>query len=113
MPDSSSRSRDRESIIATIGGNRLQLIESGDERLERLLQLIDRAQQSIRILVYMFNPDWAGQRVRDALVAAAGRGLDVRLMIDGFGSGARSDFFKDLGNAGGHHCVFNPSYGRR
>ena len=52
--------------------------------------------------------------VHDALLAAARRGVDVQLLIDGFGSGSRRPkFFDDLAAAGGEHCVFNPSYGRR
>jgi cardiolipin synthase len=39
--------------------------------------------------------------------------VKVRLLIDGFGSAATGDFFKDLGDAGGEYCVFNPTWGRR
>jgi cardiolipin synthase len=61
----------------------------------------------------MFNPDRDGDAVRDALTDAARRGLDVKLLIDGFGSAATPQFFTDLGKAGGEHCVFNPTWGRR
>ncbi len=104
---------DKPPIRADIGGNRLQLIESGEERLATVLELIARAEKCVKMLMYMFNPDEAGEKVRDALVAAAERGVQVRLLIDGFGSGASSDFFADLNRAGGEECVFNPSYGRR
>ena len=99
-------------IRAEIAGNQLELIESGEERLRLLLQLIGRAERSIKMLMYMFNPDRVGGLVRDALAAAAGRGVEVRLLIDGFGSDARADFFAALNDAGGKECVFNPSYGR-
>jgi cardiolipin synthase len=100
-------------IRAEIAGNRLTLIESGEERLRILLDLIADAETCIRMLMYMFNPDRVGEQVRDALVAAARRGVDVRLLVDGFGSDARADFFDVLSAAGGQRCVFNPSYGRR
>ena len=100
-------------IRAEIAGNRLEVIESGDARLRILLELIDGAQRSIRMLMYMFNPDRAGERVRHALVAAAKRGVEVKLLIDGFGSAAPPDFFTGMDEAGARHCVFNPSYGRR
>jgi cardiolipin synthase len=103
----------RTPITAEIAGNRLELIESGKQRLDLLLELIAGAEQSIRMLMYMFNPDRVGERVRDALAEAAERGVKVYVMIDGFGSAAPSDFFDPLDAAGGHHCVFNPSYGRR
>ena len=113
MADQTAKPLSRAPIRAEIEGNELVLIESGEERLELLLELIGHAKSSIVLLMYMFNPDLAGTKVRDALVAAAMRGVQVRLMIDGFGSSARSDFFAPLSDAGGRHCVFNPSYGRR
>ena len=100
-------------IIAEIAENRLELIETGEERFVLLLQLIGSAERSIKMLMYMFNPDRDGDAVRNALTDAARRGVDVRLLIDGFGSAATPDFFTDLAAAGGHHCVFHPSYGRR
>lgn len=99
-------------IRADVGGNRLELIESGEERLRTLVQLIEGAQQSIKMLMYMFNPDAVGRRVRDALVAAARRKVEVKLLIDGFGSGARSDYFAALEEVGAQYCLFNPAYGR-
>ncbi|HEY8591957.1 MAG TPA: phosphatidylserine/phosphatidylglycerophosphate/cardiolipin synthase family protein [Sphingomicrobium sp.] len=103
----------RPRICAEVAGHRLEVIESGRERAELLLGLIEGAQESVRLLMYMFNPDRAGDRVRDALVAAARRGVKVKLLVDGFGSGAGGDFFAALDEAGGEHCVFNASYGRR
>ena len=100
-------------IRAEIAGNRLRLVESGQERFDMLLTLIAGAQSSIRMLMYMFNPDRDGDAVRDALTDAARRGVEVKLLIDGFGSAATPDFFAALAEAGGHHCVFNPTWGRR
>ena len=102
----------RPPIRAEIAGNRLELIESGEARLRTLLELIGGAERSIKMLMYMFNPDRVGYQVRDALVAAAARGVHVSLLIDGFGSAASADFFAPLKRAGGDECVFNPSYGR-
>ncbi len=65
------------------------------------------------MLMYMFTPDNDGDAVRNALTEAARRGVDVKLLIDGFGSAATPKFFTELAEAGGEYCVFNPSYGRR
>src|SRR5438309_8951796 len=92
-------------IRAEIARNRLELIESGDARLKLLLELIGGAHHSIKMLMYMFNTDSVGERVRDALVEAAGRGVAVQLLIDGFGSGASADFFAALNGVGGEKCV--------
>jgi cardiolipin synthase len=113
MADLPAEPVSRVPITAEIAGNRLQLIESGAERLRVLIELIAGAERCIKLLMYMFNHDQAGVAVRDALALAARRGVEVKLMIDGFGSSARPDFFKSLEEAAAEHCVFNPSYGRR
>ena len=113
MADHSTPPPTREPIRAEIAGNRLELIESGVDRFTMLLELIAGAERSIRMLMYMFNPDEDGDAVRNALTEAAQRGVAVKLLIDGFGSAATPSFFTDLGEAGGEHCVFNPSWGRR
>lgn len=99
-------------IRSEVAGNLLEVIETGEGRLRAILELIEDAQRSVKLLFYMFTPDRVGERVRDALVEAARRGVEVKLLIDGFGSAAGSDFFTILGESGGKHCVFNPSYGR-
>ena len=113
MADGPDEPLTRAPIRAEIAGNRLELIESGEARLRVLLDLIAGAEKCIKMLMYMFNPDEAGEKVRDALVEAARRGVEVRLLIDGFGSAAPPEFFDALSEAGGNECVFNPSYGRR
>jgi cardiolipin synthase len=113
MADQAAEPLTRPPIQAEIAGNRLLVIESGEERLRTLLDLIGTAERSIKMLMYMFNPDRVGREVRDALIAAARRGVVVRLLIDGFGSAAPPSFFDALAEAGGRECVFNPSYGRR
>ena len=113
MADQGAPATTTRRIRAEIAGNRLELIETGQERFRLLLDLIAGAKNSIKMLMYMFNPDRDGDAVRDALTDAARRGVDVKLMIDGFGSAATADFFTKLAEAGGEHCVFNPSYGRR
>jgi len=113
MADRPARAAQRRPICAQIAGNRLELIDSGVERFTMLLELIMGAETSIKMLMYMFNPDKDGDAVRKALTDAARRGVQVKLLIDGFGSAATPDFFTELGEAGGDHCVFNPSWGRR
>ena len=99
-------------IRAEIGGNRLELVESGEERLRLLLRLVEAAEHSVKILMYMFSPDSTGKLVRDALVAAARRKVEVKLLIDGFGSAAGPEFFAELYELGAEHLSFNPTYGR-
>jgi cardiolipin synthase len=102
-----------DTIRAEVAGNRLDVIERGDARLDAVLELIAGATTSLKVLMYMFNADDAGDAVRSALDAAACRGVDVKLLIDGFGSAAPHPFLEALRKSGGDYCVFNPTYGRR
>lgn len=103
----------RKPIRADVAGHRLELIETGSARLSVLLELIGGARKSLRIIMYMFDPDRVGKAVLDALIAAASRGVEVSLLIDGFGSDVPPRFFTHLEDAGGHYRLFNPAYGRR
>ncbi len=96
-----------------VAGNRLTLLADGPERLAALLDLIGGAKESLRFLYYMFMDDSSGTRVRDALIDAAGRGVAVSLLVDGFGSTANRDFFRPLEAAGAAFCRFSPKFGRR
>jgi cardiolipin synthase A/B len=104
---------ERAGVSLEVAGNRLTLLAEGPERLAALLELIESARESLRFLYYMFMDDGSGTRVRDALIAAAGRGVRVSLLVDGFGSTANRDFFRPLEEAGIAFCQFSPKYGRR
>lgn len=99
----------------TVAANRLTLLDTGPRRLERLVALIDGAKHSLRIIYYIYVDDTAGARVRDAMLRAARRGVDVHLIIDGLGSEAAEahDFFAPLRYGGVHVCRFVPRWGRR
>ena len=103
-----------DDCTVTVDGNRLTLLTEGPPRLAALLDLIDGAQDSLRLLYYIFTADDSGDQVRDALVRAVNRGVDVALLIDGFGSSKTPEtYFRILSEAGARFCRFNPSYGRK
>jgi cardiolipin synthase len=103
------------STVFTVAGNRLSLLESGQGRLNTLLSLIRDAKRSLRMLYYIYAADQAGTAVREALIEAAGRGVTVKLVVDGFGTAgfADDDFFQPVRDAGIELCRFTPRYGRR
>jgi len=104
----------RASPALTVDGNRLTVLPDGPGRLEALIALIDGAKQSLRLLYYMYLGDKSGNRVRDAIMAAIDRGVEVSLLIDQFGSSSTpDDYFAELPKRGARFCRFNPSYGRR
>ncbi|MGQ0590099.1 MAG: phospholipase D-like domain-containing protein [Sphingosinicella sp.] len=97
-----------------VAGNRLTVLSDGPERLAGLIALIDGARESLRILYYIWLNDETGRQVRDALVAAAERGVKVSMLLDGFGASAATPaFFKPLSDAGARFCRFVPRWGRR
>jgi cardiolipin synthase A/B len=65
----------------------IQLLHSGRDFFPALLAAIQGAQRSIRLETYNFANDATGNAVRDALLAAAARGVRIHITIDGFGSG--------------------------
>ena len=98
-----------------VDGNRLALLIEGPERLDTLVALIDGAKTGLKLLYYIYADDEAGQRIHNALLAAAARGVEVALIVDGFGSDASShdSFFEPLTAAGIDVCAFHPRWGRR
>lgn len=97
-----------------VDGNRLTVLTEGPDRLDALIRLIDSATESLRLLYYIFKDDESGRRVRDAILRACGRGVEVSLLVDGFGSDdVADDFFKPLIDSKCGFCRFQPRWGRR
>ena len=68
-------------------GNRIAILRSGDEAYPVMLAAIESAQRSVVLSSYIFRADTAGSKFIEALVRAAGRGVEVRVLIDGIGAG--------------------------
>ena len=96
-----------------IDGNRLTLLPTGAGRLEALLGLIDGAQQTVRLLYYIYSQDQSGTLVYEAMERALDRGVQVSLLVDGFGLKAGEGYFDPLVAKGLVFCKFHPTFGRR
>jgi cardiolipin synthase len=94
-------------------GHSFTFYPAGADRLAALLALIEGARASLMVFYYLFDDDTSGTAVRDALVAAAKRGVAVSLIIDDFGNDAGSPFFAPLAEAGGQFAIFSPKWGTR
>jgi cardiolipin synthase len=68
-------------------GNAVEMLRSGDQAYPRMLEEIGRAQRSIGLCSYIFRADAAGEPFHQALIQATRRGVQVRVLIDGVGSG--------------------------
>lgn len=105
--------KDSDSFQVEAANHVFTFYPSGSDRLAALLDHIECAQLSLEIFYYQFQDDGAGQKVRNALVQAAYRGVAVSLMIDDFGSDAPDDFFAPLVEAGGQFSVFSANWNVR
>lgn len=70
---------------------------------------IHKAKESIAFEVYIFEPDAVGERVLQALTAAARRGVDVRLLVDGMGAHSLfPEWSNSLPSNGGQVKIYHP-----
>jgi cardiolipin synthase A/B len=67
-------------------GNSVELLTDYAGAIDRLITDIDAAQHSAHLLFYIFDADATGRRVADALVRAARRGVECRVLMDAVGS---------------------------
>jgi cardiolipin synthase len=68
-------------------GNSVRVLRNGDEAYPLMVAAIEAAQHSVVLSSYIFRADTAGRHFIDALVRAARRGVEVRVLIDGIGAG--------------------------
>jgi cardiolipin synthase len=86
------------------------LYAEGDAFFPALLDAIACSHQTIRLETYIFEARGIGIRIRDALVSAARRGVEVRVLVDALGSHAvQAGFWQPLREAGGQVREFNPA----
>lgn len=71
---------------AMVPGNDAQLYRNGDEIFPAMTRDIREAKVSVNLETYIFQPDKAGRQFADAMIVAAKRGVQVRLLIDSWGS---------------------------
>lgn len=79
--------------LPVVSGNCMELEYETDAFIARLIDDIDAATDHVHLLFYIFEDDTVGQRVGEALVRAAGRGVECRLLADAVGSRL---FFRSL-----------------
>lgn len=96
---------ERANALATvspiIGGNGFDLFQDGTRAYPEMIAAIAEAQTSIVLASYIFADDKSGDGFATALVDAHQRGVQVRVLVDGIGSGYfRSKMFVRLRRAG-------------
>jgi len=69
-----------------VGGNQVELLQGGDELFPRMRSAIVAAQREVWLATYIFHDDPAATMLAVALKEAAGRGVAVHVVVDGFGT---------------------------
>ncbi len=88
-----------------------RLLVDGGEFFAALAQRIDEARHHVHIEFYIWRDDARGNAMLDRLVAAAQRGVEVRLLVDPIGSfGLRRSHFTGLTKAGGKFAWFRTAH---
>jgi cardiolipin synthase A/B len=91
-----------------IGGH-ATVLNNGNEFFPAILEAINNAKFSINFMVYIWEAGEASTMMLDALIAAQKRGVEVRILFDGWGaSNAPKDKVKELLSVGGKTCWFRP-----
>lgn len=70
-----------------LDGNRLTPLIDGDEAYPAMIGAIGAAERSVAICSFIFHDDEGGGPIIDALIDAHRRGIAVRVLVDGIGSG--------------------------
>lgn len=92
-----------------VAGNRITLLRNGTAYFPAITEAINGANRSIDLQTYIFEADAVGMAIGHALIKAAKRGVDVRLLLDGFGSKALpTSFVKMLEQAGVNVMFYRP-----
>lgn len=90
-------------------GNRLQLLENGEEFFPAVFESIANAKKEVLLETFILFEDKVGLELQQALIAAAERGASVDVTVDGFGSADLSPgFIEQMTRVGVRIHMFDP-----
>ena len=89
----------------------IRLVHSGTDYFDTLEEIINNAKHTLHFQIYIFEEDETGLRIEESLKGAAQRGINVFVVLDGFGSKNLSNkFISGLRNAGVNFRNFSPLF---
>jgi cardiolipin synthase A/B len=94
--------------FAMVEGNRAEILNNGDAIIPAMTGAIRNAKASVSLESYIFKDDKAGKLIADALMDAARRGVDVRVLVDGTGSKFSGALLARMRKVGVDARVFHP-----
>lgn len=68
-----------------VEGNSVEPLFNGEQAYPAMLDAIGRSRRHVYLTTYILGSDGTGRCFREALADAVARGVDVRVLIDGFG----------------------------
>ncbi len=98
-----------------LGGNKIELLQNGDEYFAAMLQAIRSARKTINFEAFIFYSDPIGTQFRDSLCERARAGLEVRILLDGIGSGWKlnNSDVRQMKKAGCKFAYYHPTHSWR
>jgi cardiolipin synthase len=92
----------------------LTLLKGGAELFPAMVEAIDAARSQVMLETYIFDFSHSALTVAEALERAAARGVTVRVVVDGVGTGEVPDAWRARWmSAGVRWRIFNPARGWR
>lgn len=95
-------------VSPVLFGNRVTLLTNGEEKFPALLSALERAKHRICLEYYIFEADEIGEQILNLLIKKAAEGVEVRLILDAFGSPRLARRVRRLQKAGLDAVVFLP-----
>ena len=98
-----------------VPGNKIELLQNGDEYFPAMLEAIHMARQTVNFEAYIFESDSVGRQFRDALCERARAGVEVRVLLDGIGSGwsLNNSDVRMMQKAGCKFAYYHPTHSWR
>lgn len=91
-------------------GNRVRLLENGEDFFPRVFEAINRAEREVYLETFILFEDKVGMELHKVLCDAARRGVRVDVTADAYGSpDLSSEFISKFSCAGVHFHLFDPA----
>lgn len=90
-------------------GNAFELLENGEEFFPAVYEAIRAAKRSVVLETFIIFDDEVGNDLKEALTAAARRGIQVDVTVDGYGTADLPEtYISELVEAGVRFHIFDP-----
>ena len=92
LPEATSMGKKIQAQVAeNHGASGFYLLSSGEDAFFARVRLINRAEKTLDLQYYLFSADLTGKFMLDRIIAAAERGVRVRLLLDDWDETAEMD----------------------